>query len=207
MSSQSLLTLSNDASTRAPVPGSELDQHLPKTPAFSPTLGAHACECTGNSKSTGSPLQMGPGPHSFPGFLPVACWHPEPSNVTGCTPQRLWGRSPQLLSRSKFKAGKSSQAFNSGCSSMPCSSRTLKLHDWVSNSNKAEDHQETPRQEIRKRSAGSLDDFSCTHLYFFIKFLFLVPRPSTCFKLIHPQCPHRTLPGPVVSGSGSSLQA
>lgn len=69
---------------------------------------------------------------------------------------------------------------------MPCSSRTRELHGRVSNSNKAEDHQGGSRQEIRRRSAGSLDDFSCTYLYFFIKFLLPLPlAPAPAFKLIH----------------------
>ena len=47
----------------------------------------------------------------------------------------LWGRGPQLLSRSKFKAAEiiSSISFLWRPHSMPCScsSRTCELHGWV----------------------------------------------------------------------------
>lgn len=105
MSSQSLPTLSNDASTPGTSARLRTDQHLPRTPAFSPALGAHACECTGNSKSTGVPLQRGaPVPHDFLVSLRLPTGIQSLKARTGCTPQRLWGRGPQLLSRSKFKA-------------------------------------------------------------------------------------------------------
>lgn len=196
---------------RAPVPGSELDQHLPKTPAFSPTLGAHACECTGNSKSTGVPPTNGaPVPHNFlVSFRLPAGIQSLKARHRMYAPASMGKRPPAAQQKQVQSRGNHLKHFDSGCSSMPCSSRTLKLHDWVSNSNKAEDHQGDSRQEIRKRSAGSLDDFSCTHLYFFIKFLFplsLAPAPalSSSTPTVSPQDIAR---GRIVSGSGSSLQA
>lgn len=164
----------------------------------------------GIARARGSPLQMGARvPHNFLVSLRL------PAGIQSLkarhrmyAPASMGKRPPAAQQKQVQSRGNHLKHFNGGRSSMPCSSRTLKLHDWVSNSNKAEDHQGDSRQEIR-RSAGSLDDFSYTHLYFFIKFLSplsLAPAPalSSSTPTVSPQDIAR---GRIVSRSGSSLQA
>ena len=125
----------------------------------------------------------------------------------------LWGRGPQLLSRSKFKAAEiiSSISFlwRPQLHALFLFQQDLRATRLGKNSNKVEDHQGDSRQEIRRMSAGSLDNFSCTLLYFFIKFLSpLPPNPLPALSPSTPTAsPQDVIGGWIVSGSGSSLQA
>lgn len=167
--------------------------------------------------------QREPGgpPYKWGPRSPTVSWFPSGcllasralKSVTGYTPQHLWGRGPQLLSRSKFKAAEiiSSISFRwrPQLHALFLFQQDPRATRLGKNSNKAEDHQGDSRQEIRRMSAGSLDNFSCSLLYFFIKFL--SPLPLTPVPALSPSTPTASpqdiVGGWIVSGSGSSLQA
>ena len=106
MSSQSLPTLSNDASTPGTIARLRTRPAPPQDPCFQPPLWGHThVNAQGTARARGFPLQMGaPVPHNFLVSLRLPAGIQSLKACTGCTPQHLWGRGPQLLSRSKFKA-------------------------------------------------------------------------------------------------------